>query len=226
MLKENLKSIQNNISRAAIQSGRKASDVRLVAVTKKVQPERIREAFQLGVTEFAENYVQESIIKQAALSDLNIQWHFIGNIQTNKIKLMVQKFLLIHSIDRDKAIEEFSKRSPDQVQEFLIEVNLVGELSKGGCATDDLPELLELAQNLPHVRLRGLMFMPPLSYTSAELRKYYKNARELRDEMRKFVSLPHSLVDLSMGTSHDYEIAIEEGATIVRLGTTLFGRRV
>lgn len=226
MFKKNLDEISDKISLAAQKSGRNSDQVRLLAVTKKVAAERVREAYDFGLRDFAENYVQEAIIKQSALSDLNMNWHFIGNIQTNKIKVLAQRFALIHSVDRQKVIEEISQRTTDSVQDFLLEINLAQEEAKGGCAAHEVPDLLDKIQSLPHIRLRGFMFMPPIDYSEDQLRDYFSRARDFRNQMQSKVSLPHSLVELSMGTSHDFEIAIQEGATIVRLGTALFGRRI
>ncbi len=239
MLKKNLKLLSSRIAVAAKKSGRDASEITLLAVTKKVEALRVREAYALGVRHFAENYVQEALRKQQALEDYEIDWHFIGHIQSNKVKELAGRFALIHSVDREKLIHELENKSagfkaapksaekplPRFKQKILIEVNLAGEVSKCGCRPEDLPHLIELTQKQKHLQLAGLMFMPPLDLTETEQRRFYENARELREQMQREISKPHSLVELSMGTSHDFEIAIEAGATIVRLGTVIFGER-
>lgn len=216
--------IKNKIERAASASGRTSKDLKIVAVSKKVSADRVREAYALGVRSFAENYVQEFIIKKTELNDLDIDWHFIGHLQSNKVKSVVSEFNLIHSVDSIKIAKELSARS-EKAQEILIEVNLAGEHSKSGCAEADLPFLIDKIQELDQVRIRGLMFMPPLLLTEDEQRLYFQKARELRDEHLKNLASPHSLLELSMGTSHDFEVAIAEGATLIRLGTLLFGQR-
>lgn len=229
MFAENLKKVNEKIAQAAQASGRFANDIKLVAVTKKIPVEHIRVAYNLGIKSFAENYVQEAILKQSALSDLKIDWHFIGRVQTNKIKILATRFSLIHSVDREKIITGLAGQKPTGVptlQDILLEVNLAGEASKGGCAPVELPHLIECIQKQSNMRLCGLMFMPPLHLEERERQTYYLSARKLRDKMQTVVSPPHSLVALSMGTSHDFEMAIREGATIIRLGTVLFGSRL
>lgn len=198
----------------------------LVAVTKKISAERVREAYGLGIENFAENYTQEAILKQATLSDLEIDWHFIGKIQSNKIKVLARRFSFIHSVDSEKIIAELDLRTANSgKQNIFLEVNLAGEEAKSGCSHEELPHLIESAQKTSNLNLRGLMFMPPLNLKELEQKAYYANARKLRDKIQHLVSAPHTLVELSMGTSHDFEAAICEGATMVRIGTALFGQR-
>jgi len=223
-LAENLKAIKQKIAAAARASGRDAKDIRLVAVTKKVAVERVREAFALGLTDFAENYVQEAVLKIVGMGEPTVKWHFIGHLQTNKVKTIAGRIELIHSIDRKKILDEVSARS-QRPQAILLEVNLAGEESKTGAPPEEVAALIEAAQNAPRIELRGLMFMPPINLAPIAQGQYFARAREFREQMAKNVSAPHSLLELSMGTSHDFEAAIREGATIVRLGTSLFGER-
>lgn len=228
MFAENLREVNARITRAAKISGRVADEIVLVAVTKKISAEQMREAYNCGggIRNFAENYVQEAVLKQSRLSDLEINWHFIGHVQSNKAKILTRRFSLIHSLDREKIISEFALQiNLENPQDILIEVNLAGEASKNGCSVAELPYLIECAQKNSNLRLRGLMFMSPANLTEKEQHLHYSAARKIRDKMESLVSPPHSLVDLSMGTSHDFEVAICEGATIVRLGTVLFGSR-
>jgi pyridoxal phosphate enzyme (YggS family) len=219
-----LEDLKARVAAAATASGRKVEDVRLLAVSKTFSEAHIRIAYGLGVRDFAENYVQEALAKQESLKDLEICWHFIGQLQSNKVKMVANRFDWLHSVDRAKLIDEVSKRSVG-AQRILIEVNLAGENSKGGCRAGELPQLLELAQNSPHLEVCGLMFMAPLDLALEEQRQYYSRARKLRDTMSAYVTAPHHLGELSMGTSHDFAVAIAEGATVVRLGTALFGSR-
>jgi len=225
MLRENLKILNEKLETAARASGRNAKEILLLAVSKKVPESLVREAFQAGTHHFAENYVQEALAKKSALSDLKLHWHLIGHLQSNKAKLVAGQFDLIHSVDSLKIAQKISEFSLDKPQKILIEVNLAGEKSKAGCAANDLPELLTQVQKLPQLSLRGLMFMAPLDLSVDDQRRYYSQARELRATMQTYVSGSHELTELSMGTSHDFAVAIAEGATIVRVGTALFGER-
>ncbi|MCB0350059.1 MAG: YggS family pyridoxal phosphate-dependent enzyme [Bdellovibrionales bacterium] len=219
-----LRNIQNKISKAAQASGRRVEDIKILAVSKNVSVELIREAFALGVRDFGENYVQEVLAKKDLLQDLDIHWHFIGHLQSNKVKNIAGEFEAIHSVDRLKIAKEISIRS-EQLQNIFIEVNLANEESKSGCSEQDLPQLLCEIQSLENLRIKGLMFMAPLNLSVQQQHVFYQRARKLREAHEKNVSSPHSLLELSMGTSHDFEVAIREGATIVRLGTVLFGER-
>lgn len=219
-----LREINEKMAAAAIAGGRDPAEIKLVAVSKTQNLDMITRAHTLGLRDFAENYVQEAMEKLSQLERLNIRWHFIGHLQSNKVKYIADRFALIQSVDRNKIASEISLRSTRN-QEILLEVNLANEDSKSGCLEADLPELIDHVQTLERIRLKGLMFMPPLDLTESEQHQYFAKARLLRDKMRSYVSEPHSLMELSMGTSHDFEVAIREGATLVRLGTILFGER-
>jgi len=224
-LKHNLQKAREHISLAAKQSGRQEKDIQLLAVSKTFSVADIQALYNCGQKNFAENYVQELKVKQAALADININWHFIGHLQTNKIKQLGGNLSLIHSVDSlrlaKKMADTFSSDQP-----ILIEVNLADEVSKAGCSLEDLPQLVEYVQTTPCLKLCGLMFMPPADLSEDKQLIFFSEARKLRDSLVAQVSSPHNLNELSMGTSHDYVAAIREGATIVRLGTALFGSRV
>ncbi len=221
---DKLKKIRNKIATACEQSGRTPSEVRLVGVTKQVPFEKIREAFQAGLTDFGENYAQEALPKVTALSEANIRWHFIGALQSNKVKQIHDRFSLIHSVERISTLIEISKRT-ERTQDVLIEVNLTHEPTKSGVFAEDVAQLIEDAQKLPNIRLCGLMFMPPIELVESGQRRYFHDACKLRDRLVTNVTAPHNLRELSMGTSHDFEAAIKEGATLVRVGSAIFGAR-
>ena len=223
-LEKNLQQIHFQIEKAAKESGRSPREITLVAVSKMIHAEKIRQAFALEVNDFAENYTQEALAKQESLSDLKLNWHFIGQLQSNKVKQVVNRFTLIHSVDRLKVANEISQRAQNP-QKILLEVSLVGEKSKSGCAASELSKLIEQVQKLKNLQLLGLMFMPPLGLNLPEQERYFSAARDIRDKAMNQVNLPHSLIELSMGTSHDFQAAIRFGATLVRLGTILFGER-
>ncbi|MFP3868067.1 MAG: YggS family pyridoxal phosphate-dependent enzyme [Desulfobacteraceae bacterium] len=222
---DNLRRIQDRMATAADRAGRQPAEVKLVAVSKTVDLERIRQAIAAGVTILGENYLQEAQTKIAALGNA-VSWHFIGNLQTNKAAGAVAGFDLIHSVDRLKlaqALERAAKKL-DKLQEILIEVNLAGEASKAGVAPEEAEALLEAVISLPHLRVRGLMTMPPWFNDPEVVRPYFQELRALRDRLAD--SFPEiDLSEVSMGMSGDFEAAIEEGATLVRIGTAIFGAR-
>lgn len=224
LLAERIQIIKNQIREAEKSAGRDGGEVKLIAVSKNFSTDFIREAHDLGLKSFGENYVQEALPKLDELKKLNLDWHYIGHLQTNKAKFIADRFALIQTIDSEKIAIELSKRTTSE-QKILIEVDLAGEETKTGCAREELAPLIEKIQSLPHLRLQGLMFMAPLELTPSEQQKYFVEARQVRDQHLSYVSAPHSLIELSMGTSHDFEVAIKEGATMVRIGTAIFGER-
>ncbi|NIP38064.1 MAG: YggS family pyridoxal phosphate-dependent enzyme [Candidatus Dadabacteria bacterium] len=224
-IKEALEAINNKITKALEKSGRKASDITLLAVSKQVEAARIKEAIESGHRSFGENYVQEFVSKYEELSDYkDIDWHFIGHLQKNKVKYIIDKVSLIHSLDKLSLAEEINKRAEKLgiTMPILVEVNLGGEASKSGIEPSELGSFLEQISVLEHIKLSGLMALPPYCENAEDSRKYFIKLRELRDG---FNSSYTTLTELSMGMSHDYEIALEEGATIVRVGTAIFGER-
>lgn len=218
---ENLKEVLERISAAARKSGRSGADVRLVAVSKTHPASVIMEAYQAGHKIFGENYAQELKEKSAQLPQ-DIEWHFIGALQTNKVKMVIDKTAMIHSLDRVSLAQEIEKRATKPVP-VLIEVNLAGEETKSGVAPNEVERLIESVRNFTKIEVMGLMTMPPFFDDPEMARPYFARLRELRDELAKNTGL--KLHELSMGMSGDFETAVEEGATIVRVGTAIFGER-
>jgi pyridoxal phosphate enzyme (YggS family) len=217
--------VAERIARAAERVGRPASDVRLVAVSKTVPVERIRLALAAGVPALGENRVQEAREKIAVLGR-PVPWHLIGHLQTNKVKDALACFDLIHSLDRLPLAEALSERAAREGRrvEALVQVNVAEEASKGGVRPGDLRAALEAMAGLPGLALRGLMTIPPLADDPEASRPYYRELRKLLDAARGW-GLGPAFRELSMGMSGDFEVAVEEGATLVRLGTTIFGPR-
>jgi len=222
---ENLLRVQDRIHGACHRAGRDPEEVRLVAVTKNVPVDRIETAMGLGLRCFGENYVQEAIPKIRVLGP-EAQWHFIGHLQTNKVKNVVGSFHMIQTVDRVPLAREIDRRAAgSHPVPVLIEVSIAGEATKSGVAPDGVAPLLQEIFRLPNLRLQGLMTMPPLFEDPEGARPHFRALRELRDRLRAQVPPPHDLEELSMGMTGDFEVAIEEGATFVRIGTALFGPR-
>jgi len=221
----NLKAVQERITAAARRAGRDPAGVRLIAVTKTVDLERLRQAAAAGHRCFGENYVQEAQAKITALGP-GLQWHFIGHLQSKKSGAAVNLFDLIHSVDRLKLAQALDQAAArlHQVQDILIQVNLAGEGTKSGAAPEEVPDLLREIARMAHLRVMGLMTMPPW-LDPEEVRPYFRALRELRHRLQDMEIVPNPLTELSMGMSGDYEAAVEEGATLVRVGTAIFGSR-
>jgi len=224
-VRESIEEVMARIREAAGKAGRSPEEVTLVAVSKTVGPERIREAHEAGIADFGESRVQEALRKMKALRGLDIKWHFIGRLQTNKAKTAVQNnFELVHSLDSKKLLYEINKHAAieGKIQKALIEVKLSPEAAKHGVKERELEDLLYESTKMENVAVEGLMAIPPY-YEDPELgRPFYSRLRELRDEME---GKGYILTRLSMGMSHDFEVAIEEGATMVRVGTAIFGEK-
>ncbi|MEJ2670697.1 MAG: YggS family pyridoxal phosphate-dependent enzyme [Deltaproteobacteria bacterium] len=221
---QNLEEVKRRIAAAAHKAGRDPATVRLVAVSKTVDQERVKEAIAAGQDLFGENYLQEARDKITALGR-QVGWHLVGHLQSNKAKPAVELFDLIHAVDRLKlarALDAAAARL-GQVQELLIQINQAGEATKSGVAPEAAGDLLKEVAQLPNLRVLGLMTMPPWLEPEA-VRPYFKALRELRDRLQDICGLP--LPELSMGMSGDFEVAVEEGATLVRVGTAIFGSRV
>jgi PLP dependent protein len=212
---------------AAIRAGRDPHGIRLVAVTKGHDLAEIRQAVALGLLTFGENYVQEWQSKLEKLKDLPIEWHFIGQLQTNKVKAVVGQVALIHAIDRDSVAAAVSRRAEALgiEQDVLIEVNVGLENSKAGVLPNDGARRIAEWEKLPGLRLCGLMIMPPQGRDAEASRPYFRQAAKWLKEWRPSMDR-HPWRDLSMGTSQDFTVAVHEGATILRLGTVLFGPRL
>jgi len=221
---DRLAAICRRIQAACERAGRCPEEVRILAVSKTRGPECIREAAAAGLINFGESRVQEAKQKiplcQAALT-----WHLIGHLQTNKVKDAVNMFSLIQAVDSLKLLLaiETAAAAAGRVMPVFLEVNVSGESSKYGLAPQAVPEILKAANGLQRVDIRGLLTIPPLAEDPEHARSYFRNLRELRDRWRGETGF--ELRDLSMGMSHDFEVAIEEGATWIRLGTILFGER-
>ena len=197
--------------------------VRIVAVTKTHGPEAVRAALAAGIREVGENRVQEALQKQEALLDVSVEWHLVGTLQRNKAKHAAGRFVLIHSVDRADLAAELDRRAaPGTRQPILVQVNCSAEPQKGGVAPASLPVLLDQLRILDRIEVQGLMTMSALTEDRAEQRRAFRLLRELRDASERS---GHRLPELSMGMSGDYPIAVEEGATMIRLGTILFGER-
>ena len=226
-LESNLNSVRKRIENAAAKTGRDSSEIKLVAVTKKVEPERVIKSINLGINTFGENYAQEFRDKFKVLEkevDQEIKWHFIGQLQKNKVKYVLGKVELIHSLDSLSVAEEINKRAENMgiTVPVLIEVDTGGEESKGGINPSKLEEFLKELRCLSSIDVQGLMTMPPYFDDPETARPYFYRLRELRDSL--LASFP-KLNELSMGMSGDFEVAIEEGATIIRVGSAIFGER-
>lgn len=227
-IKENLEKIYETIRKSAEKVGRNPNEIILLGASKTQPVEKIIEAYNAGLKYFGENKVQEGMKKIDKLKPKysDIHWHFIGGLQTNKAKYVVKYFELIHSVDRKSLVDEIDKRAKkiDKVQECLIEVNIGDEETKYGVNPEDLEELYEYCLSKENIKILGLMCIPPYSEDKEQSRRYFIKLRELKEKLEnKYkVKLPH----LSMGMSDDFDIAIEEGATIVRVGTAIFGERI
>jgi PLP dependent protein len=233
MLKENLENILNRIRITAINCDRNPESIRLVAVTKTVPANRIKDAIQAGATIFGENYVQEARDKIRELSSYPVSWHFIGTLQSNKAKYVAKLFDLIHSVDSLKLAMEINKQAEKigKIQDILIQVNVAGEAQKSGISPEQTIELLKAVSKFENISVKGLMTMPPYFNDPERVRPFFKQLRQLRNKLQKNFSDPSSaphirLDELSMGMTGDFEAAIHEGATMVRIGTAIFGERV
>lgn len=206
-----------------------ASPAQILAVSKLQSIDKIRRLHSQGQKKFAENYVQEFVEKQEALRDLSdIEWHFIGHLQRNKVKFLIERIHLIHSVDSLRLAEEINKQAQQHqcTQKILIQVNVSGEASKEGYEPKLLLKEWPQLSQLSHLKIMGLMTMPPLSSDAETNRPFFQELRSLRHRLMAHTDLSqHPLTELSMGTSHDFVVAKEEGASLVRLGTVLFGKR-
>lgn len=221
---ENLISVNERIKRAVRKAGRDTAEITLIAVTKFVEPKQIKEAVAGGAHAFGENYVQEAKEKIEKIKDKSIKWHFIGALQKNKAKFAVEYFDMIHTLDSLDLAKELDKRAKTPI-DVLIQVNIAREKTKAGVDTDGALKLARAISNLKNLRLRGLMTIPPFFDNPEISRPYFVTLRRLAEHINK-EHLPNvSMRDLSMGMSHDFEVAIEEGATMVRVGTAIFGPR-
>jgi pyridoxal phosphate enzyme (YggS family) len=223
---EKLQAVTAQIVAAARNAGRDPSEIALLAVSKTISPDLLMEAHAAGQRAFGENYLQEALDKMAALKDRapDIEWHFIGPIQSNKTRPIAENFSWVHSVDRLKIAQRLSEQRPSGLPplNICVQVNVSGEASKSGCTPQDLPALAQALARLPGLSLRGLMTIPEPAATEAGQRRPLRTLRELADQLRAQGLV---LDTLSMGMSADLDAAIAEGATMVRIGTAIFGER-
>lgn len=223
---ENIVRLRERIVNRAIKNGRNPEEITLVAVSKNVDIDRIREAQEAGITIFGENYVQEAKVKVPQVGE-GVTWHMVGHLQTNKVKDVVPLFSMIHSVDSIHLAAEISQRviRLGKTMEVLIQVNIGGESTKAGIHPEKVSSLLEALPHLKGIRVKGFMTMPPYFPNPEKTRPFFKRMRELRDNLLPYLPDSISLSHLSMGMSSDFEVAIDEGATILRIGTAIFGAR-
>lgn len=223
-ISENLINVIERVNRAARKAGRDPAEITLVAVAKSVEPKKIKEAVASGVSVIGENYVQEALEHRSKIKDKSIKWHFIGSLQSNKAKAAVELFDCIQTVDSLKLALELNKRAKEPI-DVLIQVNIAREKTKAGVDSDGALKLARAISAMPSLRLRGLMAIPPF-YDNPEMsRPYFVTLRRLAEHINKEHIPGVSLKDLSIGMSSDFEIAIEEGATIIRVGSAIFGPR-
>lgn len=227
---ENLAGVRARIAGAAQRSGRNAADVTLIAVSKTFGAAHVREAWEAGQQDFGENKVQEALQKIAQTSDMPIRWHLIGHLQSNKVRKAAGRFAYIHALDSvelvrrlDAAVVELPPGTA--APEVLIQVNLAGEATKFGAAQDEARRCVDAALQARALRLAGLMLLPPWHENQEQTRPWFVRLREFRDRLLGEGTPARALRHLSMGMSHDFEAAIEEGSTAVRIGTAIFGTR-
>lgn len=216
--------VLKQVADATLAAGRKPGEVLLLGVSKTQGAESIRQAWQAGLHEFGENYVQEALDKQVLLSDLPIVWHFIGPIQSNKTRPIAESFAWVHGVDRLKIAQRLSDARPESLPplNICLQVNVSGEASKSGCAPGEVAELAKAVVQLPRLKLKGLMAIPEPTTDTARQHQQFAVLRDLKAQLNQ---QGYALDTLSMGMSEDYAVAIMEGATIVRIGTAIFGPR-
>lgn len=223
----NLEKVRERIAQAARKSGRNPNDITLMAVTKTMPAEAVAEAFSCGVTLFGENRVQELLDKLSKLDMTGRSAHLIGHLQTNKVKYIIDKVDMIQSLDSLRLAAEIEHQAEKarKTMDVLVEVNVGQEASKSGIAPDELSDFVDSLSQFSHIRLRGLMAVPPIEEDSEKTRPYFKQIRELFIDIAAKKSDNMNINILSMGMSSDFDIAIEEGSTMVRVGTAIFGKR-
>ena len=226
-MKYRIEQVKKRINDAAEACKRQMVPVRLVAVSKTMPAEVVRDAIEAGLLELGENYIQEAKEKINALATYPVTWHFIGHLQSNKAKYAIRLFDLIHSVDSLKLAQELNKyaKKIDKIQAILIQVNVAKEASKSGVYVEDTLDLIKEISRLENIAVKGLMTMPPFFNAPEKARPYFTALRKLRDQVKMEAICNISMDELSMGMTGDFETAIEEGATIVRIGTAIFGDR-
>lgn len=224
---DNLSAIRKRIILACARVNRDPAGVQLIGVTKTVSLDRIREGVEAGLTILGENYVQEARKKMEALHDLNVTWHFIGHLQSNKAKVAIEWFDLIHTVDRKNLAKELNRLAQKRGQKIpiLLQVNVGEEETKSGTSPDELFSFFNYVSSLDGLTVKGLMTLPPYLDDPEQVRPYFRQVRHYLERLRDQAQNPEEITELSMGMSHDFEVAIEEGATLIRVGTALFGER-
>lgn len=223
-----LDEVRRRIEASAQRAGRAAKEITLIAVSKTHPGSLIEEAIKAGALDLGENRVQEAEEKIAQLAHTNARWHLIGHLQANKARRAVKLFDVIHSIDSAALVERLERLCVEEGRDelpVLAQVDLAGEATKSGASVEELNRIVEQTSKCERVRLIGLMTLPPFFDDAEEVRPFFRRLRELRDELRARQAFGERVGELSMGMSHDYEVAIEEGATMVRVGTAIFGAR-
>lgn len=223
----NLAAVRGRLEQAARTAGRDPAGIRLVAVSKTFPPEAVRAAFEAGQVDFGENRVQEALQKIRATAELHCRWHLVGHLQTNKARKVVGPFAYVHSVDSLELLSRLDEAAAAErtAPNLLIQVDLAGEATKFGAPEADLPALFEAAGRLQSARVVGLMVLPPYAEDPEASRPWFRRLREIRDGLVRSGVPAGQLGELSMGMSHDFHVAVEEGATIVRVGTAIFGER-
>ncbi len=222
-IKENLDIIKQNIEKACVKSGRDSKDVLILAVTKTIDPERINEAVSLGLNDLGENRVQELLEKYDKIKG-DVRWHLIGHLQTNKVKYIVDKVCMIHSVESLSLAKEIEKQcaKKDRIMDILVEVNVSGEESKSGITPEETEDFIREISAFSHIRVKGLMTMAPFGAKDVELREIFSKLYKISVDISQKKLDNISMECLSMGMTGDYEVAVEENSTIVRIGTGLF----
>lgn len=223
VISEKLEVIKKNIQQACENSNRKVEDIKLIAVSKKQTTETMHQALSVGLNNFGENYVQEFLEKQKLFLD-DVQWHFIGHLQSNKAKSVAPMLHMLHSLDSLNLAKKLNSVLTKPLR-TLVQVNVSGEASKDGVLPKDLTAFLKQLEGFEHIQICGLMTMPPWSEKAEDSRMYFNKLKILLDQHSLELSKPEFFKELSMGTSQDYQVAVEEGATYIRLGSVLLGER-
>jgi pyridoxal phosphate enzyme (YggS family) len=221
----NFSAVLRRITEAALGCGRDPGSVQLVTVAKTQPPDLVRAAIEAGAVIVGENYIQEARVKFETLVQLPVRWHFIGHLQSNKAKYAIRMFELIHSVDSAKLAGELDKqaRNAGKIQNILVQVNISNEPTKSGVQQERTLDMIRTIAGFQNICIQGLMTMPPFFNAPERARPYFSALRRLRDQVEKRLNIP--LKDLSMGMTGDFEVAIQEGATLVRIGTAIFGER-
>lgn len=226
IIRNNLEAINSKIKAAAIRAGRDPSDIKLIGVTKTVDTVRIKSAYACGIEDFGENRVQE-LCEKADILDINCTWHLIGHLQTNKVKYIIDKVSLIHSLDSLELAKEISRRAEKagRIMDVLVQVNVAGEDSKFGIRPEEALSFVKEVSRMGNIRVKGLMTIAPISDDPEGVRWVFAGLGKLRIDIARENIDNVDMDYLSMGMSHDFEVAIEEGSNMVRIGTALFGKR-